>query len=234
MLNRRRKVLCVATTDRLFSKYTRTEKPRCVPVQTMLATEMGHRQSESESELLYNWRSVSQFVLVSSPIWDFWPEIFFFSKLQSCLNWGALSDERRGHRQSRGRPCAPAYHHHRPSIHPSKPLNLFCRILYLLKTTEFNVTTTDSPEVQFRRRNMFRLQRKLNGMIHYRRITRVLHACASCICEILVGKPPQKIQLRGLKNKNKLGPENSGVRGCVVGWGTMLQSRKFAGSKPIM
>jgi hypothetical protein len=31
----------------------------------------------SESELHYNWRLVSQYVLVSSPIWDFWPEIFF-------------------------------------------------------------------------------------------------------------------------------------------------------------
>jgi hypothetical protein len=35
---------------------------------------------------------------VSSPIWDFCPEIFlsffFFFKLQSCLIWGALSDER--------------------------------------------------------------------------------------------------------------------------------------------
>jgi hypothetical protein len=52
--------------------------------------------SQSESELLYNWRSVSQFVLGLSPIWDFWPEIYFFFKLQSCLNWGALSDERSG------------------------------------------------------------------------------------------------------------------------------------------
>jgi hypothetical protein len=45
-------------------------------------------------------QSVSQYVLVSSPIWDFWPEIFFFVffawKLQSCLIWGALSDERSG------------------------------------------------------------------------------------------------------------------------------------------
>jgi hypothetical protein len=32
--------------------------------------------SESESELHYKWRSVSQYVLVSSPSWDFWPEIF--------------------------------------------------------------------------------------------------------------------------------------------------------------
>jgi hypothetical protein len=31
----------------------------------------------SQVKLLYNWRSVSQYVLVLSPIWDFWPEIFF-------------------------------------------------------------------------------------------------------------------------------------------------------------
>jgi hypothetical protein len=37
-----------------------------------------HLLKQSESELLYNWQSVSQYVLVSSPIWDFWPEIFFF------------------------------------------------------------------------------------------------------------------------------------------------------------
>jgi hypothetical protein len=55
----------------------------------------GESESESESELLYNWRSVSQYVLVSSTIWDFWPDFFFF-KLQPCLIWGALSDERSG------------------------------------------------------------------------------------------------------------------------------------------
>jgi hypothetical protein len=41
----------------------------------------------------------SQYVLVSSPIWDFWPEIFFFFfwKLLSVLSFGgALSDERSG------------------------------------------------------------------------------------------------------------------------------------------
>jgi hypothetical protein len=53
-------------------------------------------QSESESELLYGWRSVSQFVLVSSPIWDFWPEIFFFFKVSVLSFGGALSDERSG------------------------------------------------------------------------------------------------------------------------------------------
>jgi hypothetical protein len=52
---------------------------------------------ESESELLYNWRSVSQYVLVSSPIWDFWPEIFFFLKsLSSHLGAPSLT---------RGRVC---------------------------------------------------------------------------------------------------------------------------------
>jgi hypothetical protein len=45
---------------------------------------------QSESELLYNWRSVSQYVLVSCPIWDFWPEIFFFESYSIVL-FGASS-----------------------------------------------------------------------------------------------------------------------------------------------
>jgi hypothetical protein len=49
MLNSRRKVLCIATTDRLFSKYTSMEKPRCVSVQTMLATEMGSTTEQRET-----------------------------------------------------------------------------------------------------------------------------------------------------------------------------------------
>jgi hypothetical protein len=52
-------------------------------------------ESESESESRYNWQSVSQYVLVSSPIWDFWPEIFFF-KVTVLSFEGALSDERSG------------------------------------------------------------------------------------------------------------------------------------------
>jgi hypothetical protein len=55
--------------------------------------------SESESELHYNWQSVSQYVLVSSPSWDFWPEIsFFFLKVTvlSLGGGGAPSDERSG------------------------------------------------------------------------------------------------------------------------------------------
>jgi hypothetical protein len=49
MLNRHRKVLCVAITDWLFSKYTRTAKLRCVPVQTMLATEMESPTEQRET-----------------------------------------------------------------------------------------------------------------------------------------------------------------------------------------
>jgi hypothetical protein len=55
--------------------------------------------NKSKSKLLYDWRSVSQYVLVSSQLWDLWPDI------TSCPNvaaWnvvvlfqcGALSDER--------------------------------------------------------------------------------------------------------------------------------------------
>jgi hypothetical protein len=42
----------------------------------------------SKSKSHYDRRPVSQYVLVSSPIWDFWPQIFFsfsISKLRSCL-----------------------------------------------------------------------------------------------------------------------------------------------------
>jgi hypothetical protein len=46
--------------------------------------------SESESESRYNWRSVSRSVLVLSPLWGSWPDIYSFRKLQSCL-YGAPS-----------------------------------------------------------------------------------------------------------------------------------------------
>jgi hypothetical protein len=57
-------------------------------------------ESESESESLYNWRSISQYVLVSSPIWDFWPEIciLFFFLNYSLVLFGAPS-------LTRGRVC---------------------------------------------------------------------------------------------------------------------------------
>jgi hypothetical protein len=49
---------------------------------------------ESESESHYNWQSVSQsvsqYVLVPSPIWDFWPEIFFFESYCLVIWWRPL------------------------------------------------------------------------------------------------------------------------------------------------
>jgi hypothetical protein len=52
----------------------------------------------SQSQSHYDWQSVRQYVLVSSPIWDFWPKIFFFFffKVTVLSFWGALSDERSG------------------------------------------------------------------------------------------------------------------------------------------
>jgi hypothetical protein len=37
--------------------------------------------SKSKQNLLYDWRSVDQYVLVSSPLWDLWPDITLFRKL---------------------------------------------------------------------------------------------------------------------------------------------------------
>jgi hypothetical protein len=55
-------------------------------------------QSQSQSYFATDSQSVSQYVLVSSPIWDFWPEIISFSFLKiTVLSFGgALSDERSG------------------------------------------------------------------------------------------------------------------------------------------
>jgi hypothetical protein len=120
MLNCRRKVLCVATTDRLFSKHTRMAKPRCVPVQTMGSpTEQRETMCTSlpppEYSPLQTDRAEGDHVHQPTPT---------TTRVFTPPN-----------RQSRGRPCAPAYHHHHPSIHPSKPLNLFCRTLYIIQRT---------------------------------------------------------------------------------------------------
>jgi hypothetical protein len=41
-------------------------------------------------------QSVSQYVLVSSPLWNLWPDIIFCLKVAVLSLWGALSDERSG------------------------------------------------------------------------------------------------------------------------------------------
>jgi hypothetical protein len=38
----------------------------------------------SKSKLLYDWRSVSQYVFPSNPVWDLWPDITSYLKSESC------------------------------------------------------------------------------------------------------------------------------------------------------
>jgi hypothetical protein len=47
---------------------------------------------KKKSKSCYDWRSV----LVSSPLWNFWPDIIFCLKVAVLSPWGALSDERSG------------------------------------------------------------------------------------------------------------------------------------------
>jgi hypothetical protein len=67
----------------------------CIPIQTVTSLYIlenkdggSHKPPKKpKSKSHYDRRPVSQYGLVSSPIWDFWPESFFFSflKLRSCL-----------------------------------------------------------------------------------------------------------------------------------------------------
>jgi hypothetical protein len=59
------------------------------------------KTSKSKSKLFCDWQSVNQYVLVSSPLWDLWPDAAFLWNvgiwmLLSCILLGALSDERSG------------------------------------------------------------------------------------------------------------------------------------------
>jgi hypothetical protein len=42
-----------------------------------------------KSKSCYDWRSVSQYVLVSSPLWNLWPDIIFCLKVAVLSLWGA-------------------------------------------------------------------------------------------------------------------------------------------------
>jgi hypothetical protein len=52
--------------------------------------------SISKSKSHYDWWSVSQCIVVSSPLWDLWPDIASCQKVAVLFLWGALSDERSG------------------------------------------------------------------------------------------------------------------------------------------
>jgi hypothetical protein len=57
---------------------------------------MSKSKSKSKSKSCYYWRSVSQYVLGSSSLWNLWPDIIFYLKVAVLCLWGALSDERAG------------------------------------------------------------------------------------------------------------------------------------------
>jgi hypothetical protein len=48
----------------------------------------------SKSKSHCDWRSVNQLVLVSSPIWGSWPDIYYCLTVTGLFLWCALSDER--------------------------------------------------------------------------------------------------------------------------------------------
>jgi hypothetical protein len=54
------------------------------------------RSVSCQSKSHYNWRSVTQYVEVSSPLCNSWPDITFCLKVAVLSMWGALSDERSG------------------------------------------------------------------------------------------------------------------------------------------
>jgi hypothetical protein len=51
---------------------------------------------QSQSYFMTDSQSVSQYVLVLSPLWDLWPDITFFLKVAVLSQRGALFDERMG------------------------------------------------------------------------------------------------------------------------------------------
>jgi hypothetical protein len=55
-----------------------------------------NQKSKSKSKSCYDWRSVSQYVVVSSSLWNPWPHVIFCLKVAVLSLWGALSDERSG------------------------------------------------------------------------------------------------------------------------------------------
>jgi hypothetical protein len=49
-----------------------------------------------KSKSCYDRRSVSQYVVVSSSLWNSWPDVIFCLNVAMLSLWGALSDERSG------------------------------------------------------------------------------------------------------------------------------------------
>jgi hypothetical protein len=65
-------------------------------LMTITYLRMRLNQPKSRSHVTTHSQSVSQYVKVSSPLWDLWPDITFCPKVAVLSLWGALSDERSG------------------------------------------------------------------------------------------------------------------------------------------
>jgi hypothetical protein len=70
----------------------------------------------------YDWRSVSHYVLVSSSLWNLWPDIILCLKVAVFFLWGALSDERSD--------LSPVSHCHQCLVHCQR-----FNIIYIVQVT---------------------------------------------------------------------------------------------------
>jgi hypothetical protein len=70
----------------------------CTNAEVLTASTCPWLCHASEWKSCFHWRSVSQYVLVSSSLWTLWPDtrITFYLKVAVLSLWGALSDERSG------------------------------------------------------------------------------------------------------------------------------------------
>jgi hypothetical protein len=88
--------------SRSLSHSTTRYSLRCIPILLTLVlpqqfsynfwTPNSNSQSQSQSHITTDGQSV----LVSSPVWGSWPDIYFRMKVAVLSIWGALSDERTG------------------------------------------------------------------------------------------------------------------------------------------
>jgi hypothetical protein len=83
-----------------------------------------HCTTDIKSKSCYDWRSVSQYVLVSSLLWNLWPDIIFCLKVAVLPLWGSLSDERFG--------LSPVSHCHQCLVHCQR-----FNIIYIVYVTCF-------------------------------------------------------------------------------------------------
>jgi hypothetical protein len=83
---------------------------------------------KSQSHVPTDGRSVSQYVLMSSSLWNLWPDIIFGLKVAVLSLWGALSDERSG--------LPPVSHCHQCLLHCQR-FNIIYIVVTCFKYTQY-------------------------------------------------------------------------------------------------